>query len=180
MLTVDSKEINSAAKVKDVFKKYIYNTAFNAYLYELCKTVEEFTILSLKMMFNNEKSPRTKSMFYNKELGNFYGIFKHLSDKNKKEVRQIEYDKHIDPIFRPIVLELYRILEDSFDEVNKSPSASDDSYHKFLDITQNRMESLNQLKNMAKDILYENNIISKEEHDKLSNDYNTFCQKSKT
>ncbi len=173
MHTIDSPHFRSENNLKKIFNKYITNSEFNCYLYSLCKTAEEFTILFLRILFNNEALPKIKFMFYNKDLGNFYGIFKQLSnEENKKEVKQIEYEKYIDPILRPIVLELYRILEDYFVKSDNTPSTSDEDYHKFLDITQNRMEGLNQLKNMAKDILYENNIISKDEYMGLHINFN--------
>lgn len=117
-------------------------------------------------------------MFYNKDLDIFYGIFKKLTNKDVKEIKQIEYDKYIDPILRPIILELYKILEEYFTKTDMKPSSIDDDYHKFLDITQNRAESLNNLKEMAKDILYENNFISRFEYENLHNKFNKMEKKS--
>lgn len=51
MLTIDSPYLNSGQMIKKTFKNYFNNLEFNCYLYNLCKSSEEFAIIFLKILF---------------------------------------------------------------------------------------------------------------------------------
>jgi hypothetical protein len=174
IIALESKELKQ-------FEKDIYEIAirkkipFNKYLFDDSKNINEFISTFLKLLFNNESKSHNKFMFYNKDLDTFFGIFKILIEGNDeicyKEIREIEYEKYIDPIFNPIIQKLFDFIKDSHKKV---PSTGTRNHMKYIDITNNRKKVLESLNELSKDILYDSNMITKEQFEKIKEEFKEY------
>ncbi len=152
--------------IKKIFEYYIAKKIpYNCNLCNVSKTAEEFTIIFFKLLFNNETRPFLKCMFYNRDLDTFFGIFDKFSleDNKNKEVKKIDFEKYVEPIIKPIIIELFKSISEYFKQNDLYQSILDDGYKKFIDITQGKSEILNSLENIAKCILYDDDIITEKE-----------------
>lgn len=168
VLCLDTNKFNQTKK--DIYKRKIHReNDFNIYLFNNSKTIRDFICMFLKRIFNNEKFPTMKCLFYNKELDKFYGIFQ---NPETKEIRQIDYEKYIDSVFRPMLIELFKNMKQYCEEHKKNINPNDKGYDKYIDITSGRLSTLDTLENVSKDALYDGYMISKEEYDQIIIGYN--------
>lgn len=163
------------------FKEYendIYKIAidkkllFNRYLFDTSKNINEFISIFLRLLFNCESKIDYKNMFYSRDLNAFFGIFKILIEGNEKEcykeIREISYENHIDPIFRPIIQTLLEYMKDAH---RKEPGIEDKNYMKYIDMNNNKKKVLESLQELAKDILYDSNMITKKEYIEIRKEF---------
>ncbi len=169
VLCLETQNFNKTIDV--IYKRKIdQENDFNIYLFNNSKSIRDFISTFLKMIFNTEKFINMKCLFYNKELDKFFGIFQ---NPETKEVRQIDYEKYIDCLFRPLLIELFKNIEQYCKETKENTDPNDIiGYTKYIDITSGRSVTLKSLENMSKDILYDGYILSKDDYNQIIVKYN--------
>ncbi len=163
------------------FQKYVgdkinshEDNELNIYLFNTSKSSRDFIITIFKSIFNNEKFPKMRFLFYNKELDRFYGIFKNLDNR---EVRQIDYEKYIDVLFKPILIQLCDNMKEYCDKSKENTNMNCRGYSKYIDITEGRKYTLDSLENISKDILDEGTTLSIDEYKNILLDYEQYLKK---